>query len=125
MTITAETAVDGQRRRVRPEPEHRTVERKRIDGTVIDTVTLDPQIFGIEPNTAVLHQVITAQLAASRAARSRRAPGPRCAAVGPSPSARKGPAGPVRARPAPRTGPVVVWRSAPSPARTDSAHRRR
>jgi large subunit ribosomal protein L4 len=67
MTITAETAVDGQRRRVRPEPEHRTVERKRIDGTVIDTVTLDPQIFGIEPNTAVLHQVITAQLAASRA----------------------------------------------------------
>jgi large subunit ribosomal protein L4 len=67
MTITAETSVDGQRRRVRPEPEHRTVERKRIDGSVIDTVTLDPQIFGIEPNTAVLHQVITAQLAASRA----------------------------------------------------------
>ena len=51
----------------RPEPEHRTVERKRIDGTVIDTVTLDPQIFGIEPHKAVLHQVITAQLAAARA----------------------------------------------------------
>ena len=52
---------------MRPEPEHRTVERKQIDGTVIDTVTLDPQIFGLEPNKAVLHQVITAQLAAARA----------------------------------------------------------
>ena len=29
--------------------------------------TLDPQIFGIEPNVAVLHQVVTAQLAAARA----------------------------------------------------------
>jgi large subunit ribosomal protein L4 len=57
----------GQRRRIRPEPEHRTVERRRIDGTVIDTVSLDPQIFGVVPNTAVLHQVITAQLAAARA----------------------------------------------------------
>ncbi len=57
----------SQRRRERPEPEHRTVERRSIDGTVLDTVTLDPQIFGIEPHKAVLHQVITAQLAAARA----------------------------------------------------------
>ncbi len=64
---TATITPSGQRRRVRPEPEHRTVERRRIDGTVIDTVTLDPQIFGVEPNRAVLHQVITAQLAAARA----------------------------------------------------------
>jgi len=62
----APAVTDGHRRRVRPDPEHRTVERKRIDGTVIDTVTLDPQIFGIVPNAAVLHQVITAQLAAAR-----------------------------------------------------------
>ena len=66
------TAVDrrpsavGQRRE-RPEPERRTVERRRIDGTVIDQVVLDPEIFGIVPNTAVLHQVVTAQLAAARA----------------------------------------------------------
>jgi large subunit ribosomal protein L4 len=65
-TVTPST-LDGQRRRVRPEPERRTVERRRIDGTVIDTVTLDPQIFGVVPNAAVLHQVITAQLAAARA----------------------------------------------------------
>jgi large subunit ribosomal protein L4 len=67
MTIATIPAPGGQRRRDRPEPEHRTVERKRIDGTVIDTVTLDPQIFGVVPNKAVLHQVITAQLAAARA----------------------------------------------------------
>jgi large subunit ribosomal protein L4 len=67
MTTVTVVAPAGQRRRVRPEPEHRTVERRHIDGTVIDTVSLDPQIFGLAPNKAVLHQVITAQLAAARA----------------------------------------------------------
>jgi large subunit ribosomal protein L4 len=67
MTTATIPAPGGQRRRERPEPEHRTVERRRIDGTVIDSVTLDPQIFGVVPNKAVLHQVITAQLAAARA----------------------------------------------------------
>ncbi len=37
------------------------------DGTSTGTVNLDPDIFGIEPNMAVLHQVVTAQLAAKRA----------------------------------------------------------
>jgi large subunit ribosomal protein L4 len=54
-------------RRERPAPERHTVERRRIDGTVIDQVVLAPEIFGIVPNTAVLHQVVTAQLAAARA----------------------------------------------------------
>ena len=30
-------------------------------------VSLEPSVFGIEPNTAVMHQVVTAQLAAARA----------------------------------------------------------
>ena len=30
-------------------------------------VALDPEIFGLEPNVAVMHQVVTAQLAAARA----------------------------------------------------------
>jgi len=55
------------RRRERPEPERRTVDRRRVDGTVIDQVVLAPEIFGIVPNTAVLHQVVTAQLASARA----------------------------------------------------------
>jgi large subunit ribosomal protein L4 len=37
-----------------------------IDGTSKGEVTLDPEIFGIEPNMAVLHQVVTAQLAGAR-----------------------------------------------------------
>ena len=53
-------------RRERPEPARHAVDRRRIDGTVIDRVVLAPEIFGIVPNTAVLHQVVTAQLAAAR-----------------------------------------------------------
>ena len=37
------------------------------DGIEAGTVDLDAGIFGIEPNTAVMHQVVTAQLAAKRA----------------------------------------------------------
>ena len=36
-------------------------------GTETGTVELDDATFGIEPNVAVLHQVVTAQLAAARA----------------------------------------------------------
>ena len=36
------------------------------DGTSKGDIELDAEIFGIEPNMAVLHQVITAQLAAKR-----------------------------------------------------------
>lgn len=36
-------------------------------GDSVGTVDLDDHTFGIEPNTAVLHQVVTAQLAARRA----------------------------------------------------------
>jgi large subunit ribosomal protein L4 len=45
----------------------RTVSRRTVTGEVLGEVTLAPTIFGIEPHAAVLHQVITAQLAARRA----------------------------------------------------------
>jgi large subunit ribosomal protein L4 len=35
-------------------------------GTRIGEVSLDADVFGIEPNTAVMHQVVTAQLAGAR-----------------------------------------------------------
>ena len=60
------TTLRGPVRRERPEPVARTVERKDATGAVLSTVDLDPVIFGIEPNAAVLHQVVTAQLAAKR-----------------------------------------------------------
>jgi large subunit ribosomal protein L4 len=56
----------GPVKKDRPEPQARSVDRRDATGTVLGTVALEPTIFGIEPNGAVLHQVITAQLAAKR-----------------------------------------------------------
>ena len=39
---------------------------KNASGADADSVELPDEIFGIEPNTAVMHQVVTAQLAAKR-----------------------------------------------------------
>ena len=44
-----------------------TADLYSADGTKKGAVDLAPEIFGIEPNTAVMHQVVTAQLAAARA----------------------------------------------------------
>ena len=66
-TIDLETATPSEIRRfLRPAPVQRTVTRRSIDGTELGTVDLEPSLFGIEPNLAVLHQVVTAQLAAAR-----------------------------------------------------------
>ena len=43
-----------------------TVDLRRPDGSVVATRALDASIFGIQPNVAVMHQVVTAQLAAAR-----------------------------------------------------------
>jgi len=56
----------GPVKKERPAPKARSVERKNLSGQVLAKVDLEPTIFGIEPNMAVLHQVITAQLAAKR-----------------------------------------------------------
>jgi len=67
VTIDLETASPAQIRRfLRPVPQVRTVTRRSSDGTDLGEVELDAAIFGIEPNQAVLHQVVTAQLAAAR-----------------------------------------------------------
>ena len=40
------------------------VDIKKSDGAKSGTIELDENIFGIEPNVAVMHQVVNAQLAA-------------------------------------------------------------
>jgi large subunit ribosomal protein L4 len=55
------------RRLERPAPEERTASRYSGAGAQLGEVALEPSVFGIEPNRAVLHQVVTAQLAAARA----------------------------------------------------------
>jgi large subunit ribosomal protein L4 len=51
----------------RPAPATRTVVRRDMAGKELGRVDLAPGVFGITPNEAVLHQVVTAQLAAARA----------------------------------------------------------
>ena len=57
----------GPVKKDRPEPAQRSVARKSIDGKELGSVALEPTIFGLEPNVAVMHQVVKAQLAAKRA----------------------------------------------------------
>lgn len=42
------------------------VDLHSVDGKVVGKVELPDEIYGIEPNVAVMHQVVTAQLAAAR-----------------------------------------------------------
>jgi large subunit ribosomal protein L4 len=44
-----------------------TVDVRSVAGEVTGTVGLDEAVFGVQPNVAVMHQVVTAQLAAARA----------------------------------------------------------
>ena len=57
----------GPIKKDRPAPAKRSVTRRALDGTELGSVELEPTIFGIEPNMAVMHQVVKAQLAAKRA----------------------------------------------------------
>jgi len=65
MTIT-DTVTRGPVKKDRPAPVTRTVTRRSTSGADLGSVDLEPSIFGIEPNVAVMHQVVTAQLAAIR-----------------------------------------------------------
>ncbi len=64
--MSIEGALRGPVRKDRPEPARRTATRYDASGKELGQVSLEPTIFGIEPNEAVLHQVVTAQLAAAR-----------------------------------------------------------
>ena len=43
-----------------------SISLKKIDGTDAGKVELDDEVFGVQPNVPVMHQVVTAQLAARR-----------------------------------------------------------
>ncbi|HEY1651264.1 MAG TPA: 50S ribosomal protein L4 [Acidimicrobiales bacterium] len=51
----------------RPAPVARTGLKRNTAGHDLGTVDLEPTVFGLTPNAAVLHQVVTAQLAGIRA----------------------------------------------------------
>jgi large subunit ribosomal protein L4 len=62
----AEAPVASVKKRIRPEPAEREVDRRTPAGSVLGSVQLDPEWFGQEPNVALMHQVVVAQLAAAR-----------------------------------------------------------
>jgi large subunit ribosomal protein L4 len=61
------TVLRNRVKKERPEPVVRTAIRRNAAGHDLGTVDLEPSLFGLTPNLAVLHQVVTAQLAAARA----------------------------------------------------------
>jgi large subunit ribosomal protein L4 len=65
MTATG-TVVRPAVKKERPALVTRTVTRRNIAGHDLGQVELEPSIFGLEPNRPLLHQVVTAQLAAGR-----------------------------------------------------------
>jgi large subunit ribosomal protein L4 len=67
MTPAPSTVLRGPRKKERAPALARTVTRRDVTGAALGPVELEPSVFGIEPNQAVLHQVVTAQLAAARA----------------------------------------------------------
>lgn len=64
--MSAAGSLRGPVRRTRPDPVARSVLRRDVDGNELGSVELEPTVFGIVPNAAVMHQVVTAQLAAAR-----------------------------------------------------------
>jgi large subunit ribosomal protein L4 len=71
MTATATertgTVLRNTIKKDRPALVPRTAQRRNAAGHDLGTVDLEPTVFGLEPNRAVLHQVVTAQLAGIRA----------------------------------------------------------
>ena len=93
--------------------------------TVVN-VDLPEGIFGIQPNVPVMHQVVTAQLAAARSGtHSTKSRAEVSRRRGQALAARRAPAGPARAPPGRPTGGAAAWPTAPSPAATASGPRRR
>jgi large subunit ribosomal protein L4 len=65
MTATG-TVLGHTMKKERPAAVVRTAKRRNAAGHDLGSVELEPTVFGLEPNRAVLHQVVTAQLAANR-----------------------------------------------------------
>ena len=59
----AGTVLRHTMKKERPAPVARTAPRRNAAGHDLGTVDLEPTVFGLTPNRAVLHQVVTAQLA--------------------------------------------------------------
>lgn len=102
------------------------IDVKTPAGKVDGAIELPAELFDVPANIALMHQVVTAQRAAARqGTHSRRRRAARSVAVAASPTGRRGPVVPGRARRGRRSSPAVAWYTVPSRATTASAHPRR
>lgn len=101
------------------------IDVKTPAGKVDGAIELPAELFDVPANIALMHQVVTAQRAAARQVPTRRRRAARSVAVAASPTGRRGPVVPGRARRGRRSSPAVAWYTVPSRATTASAHPRR
>jgi len=97
------------------------VERCNDSGELLGVVQLDPEYFGALVNVPLLHQVVTAQLAAKRSGTHSTRHAPRSPVAVPSPIARRAPVVPDRAPPGRRSSQAEASPSGPSPVTTPRA----
>jgi hypothetical protein len=86
-----------------------------IKGEVVDAAELKEEIFGIEPNEAVVHQVIVAWLANQRQGTQSAKTRAEVSGGGKNLGVRREPDAPASDRPATPCGVTAAWRSRPNP----------
>lgn len=101
------------------------IDVKTPAGKVDGAIELPAELFDVPANIALMHQVVTAQRAAARQGTHSTTRAARSVAVAASPTGRRGPVVPGRARRGRRSSPAVAWYTVPSRATTASAHPRR
>lgn len=95
-----------------------TMKVLNMAGAEVGTVELNDAIFGIEPNQAVVHEVVKNHLANCRQGTQSALTAARFPAGGKNPGVRRVPATPVRAAPVLPSGPTAASCLPPSPAAT-------
>jgi large subunit ribosomal protein L4 len=101
------------------------IEVKDAKGKSDGTVTLPADVFDVQVNVPLIHQVVVAQLAAARQGTHDTKSRGGSAAVAASLTARRAPAAPARARPGHRSSPGVASSTARRRGPTPSARPRR
>ena len=118
--VLVRTAAKGGRCQV-------THRRRFVDaaGETAGTVELPAEVFDVQVNIPLIHQVVVAQLAAARQGTHATKTRGEVSGGGRSRTARRAPAGPARARSARRSSPAVASCTARSRATTRSGPPRR
>ena len=98
-----------------------SIDIKTPGGDAAGSVELPAEVFNVQTNVPLIHQVVCGATGCPGRGHTRRRPAPRSPVVAASRTGRRAPAAPVRVRYALRSSPAVVW----SMARRRAATRRR